>query len=158
MKHTKKIITSRSSLVLCTFSILLFWGLSLIPLRLVILGEAQKIGAGLLLFGALFGLGCFLFWFLNRAACVVWVEDGMIKRRGLIYGFHKENSVRTIQSVKIKYVHLEVGFGAFVYLVDDRTQPYKKFFRIRKDSYICFRKNKKNLAFLRTFWSGEIEK
>ena len=154
----KKIISSRSSLAVCSFVIVLFWGLSLLPLGLVVFGESQEIGAALLLFGAFFGLGCFLLWFLNRAACVVWIEDGMIKRKGLIYGFHKECFVRSIQTVKIKYVHHEVGFGTFIYLADDRTQPYKKFYRIRKDSYICFRKNKKNLAFLRTFWHGEVEK
>jgi len=82
----------------------------------------------------------------------------MIKRKGLIHGFYKECSVRAIQTVKIKYVHREVGFGTFIYLIDDRTQSYKKFLRIRKDSYICFRKNKKNLAFLNTFWSGKVEK
>ena len=158
MKHNKKIISSKSSLVSCTFTILMFFVLSLIPLGLAISKKPQEIGAGLLLFVPLFGLGCFLLWFLNRAACVVWIEDGMIKRKGLIRGFYKECSVRSIQAVQIKYVHREVGFGTFIYLIDDRTQPYKKFLRIRKDSYICFRKNKKNLAFLRTFWSGEVEK
>ena len=158
MKHNKKIISSRSALVLCSFSILMFWGLSLLPLGLVVFGESHEIGAALLLFSAFFGLGCFLLWFLNRAVCVVWFEDGMIKSKGLIHGFYKECSVRAIQTVKIQYVHREVGFGTFIYLIDDRTQPYKKFFRIRKDSYICFRKNKKNLAFLRTFWSREVEK
>ena len=154
----KKIISSRSALVSCSFAIILFFGLSLIPLGLVVFGESQDIGAGLLLFSAFFGLSSFLLWFLNRAACIIRVEDGMIKRKGLIHGFYKECSVRAIQTVKIKYVHREVGFGTFIYLIDDRTRPYKKFFRIRKDSYICFRKNKKNLAFLRTFWSGVIEK
>ena len=158
MKHNKKIISSRSALVLCSCSILMFWGLSLLPLGLVVFGESHEIGAALLLFSAFFGLGCFLLWFLNRAVCVVWLEDGMIKSKGLIHGFYKECSVRAIQTVKIQYVHREVWFGTFIYLVDDRTQPYEKFFRIRKNSYICFRKNKKNLAFLRTFWSGTIEK
>ena len=154
----KKIISSKSALVLCSFSIVLFFCFSLIPFGFVVFGESQEIGAELLLFGVFFGLGCFLLWFLNRAACVVWLEDGMIKRKGLLCGFYKECSVRTIQTVKIKYVHREVGFGTFIYLVDDSTQPYKKFLRIRKDSYICFRKNKKNLAFLRTFWLGTLEK
>ena len=158
MKHNKRIISSRSSLVSCTFAVLVFFGLSLISLGLAVSKKPQEIGAGLLLFVPLFGLGCFLLWFLNRAACVVWIEDGMIRRKGLIRGFYKEYSVRSIQAVQIKYVHREVGFGTFIYLIDDRTQPYKKFLRIRKDSYICFRKNKRNLAFLRTFWSGEVEK
>ena len=154
----KKIISSRSALVLCSFSSVLFLGLSLIPLELVVFGTMQEKGIGVLLFGFIFALGCFLLWYLNRAACVVWIEDGMIKRKGLIHGFYKECSIRAIQTVQIKYVHREVGFGTFIYLVDDRTQPYKKFFRIRKDSYICFRKNKKNLEFLRAFWSGTVKK
>jgi hypothetical protein len=134
----------------------MFWGFSLLPLGIVVFGESHEmIDEALLLFSAFFGLGCFLLWFLNRAVCVVWLEDGMIKSKGLIHGFYKECSVRAIQTVKIKYVHRE---GTFIYLVDDRTQSYEKFFRTRKDSYICFRKNKKNLAFLRTFWSGTIEK
>ena len=154
----KKIISSRSALVLCSFFVLLFWGLSLLPLGLVVFGESQEIGAGLLLFSVFFGFGCLFLLFLNRAVCIVWLEDGMIKSKGLIHGFYKECSVRAIQTVKIQYVPHEVGFGTFIFLVDDRTQPYDKFFRIRKNSYICFRKNKKNLAFLRTFWSGKIEK
>ena len=158
MKHNKRIISSRSSLVSCAFAVLVFFGLSLLPLGLVVFGESKEIGAALLLFGSFFGLGCFLLWFLNRAACVVWIEEGMIKSKGLIHGFYKECSVRSIQVVRIKYVHREVGFGTFIYLIDDRTQAYKKFLRIRKDSYICFRKNKRNLAFLRTFWPGAIEK
>ena len=155
MKHNKKIISSRSSLVSCIFAVLVFFGFSLISLGLAVSKNPQEIGAGLLLFVPLFGFGCFILWFLNRAVCVVWLEDGMIKSKGLIHGFYKECPVRVIQTVKIKYVHPE---GTFIYLVDDRTQPYEKFFRIRKNSYICFRKNKKNLAFLRTFWSGDIEK
>ena len=155
MKHNKEIISSRSSLVSCTFAVLVFFGLSLISLGLAVSKKPQEIGAGLLLFVPLFGLGCFLLWFLNRAACVVWIEDGMIKRKGLIRGFYKECSVRAIQTVKTEYVYRA---GTFIFLVDDHTPSYKKFFPTRKDSYICFRKNKKNLAFLHTFWSGEVEK
>ena len=140
MKHNKKIISSRSALVLCSFSILMFWGLSLLPLGLVVFGESHEIGAALLLFSTFFGLGCFLLWFLNRAACVVWFEDGMIKRKGLIRGFYKECSVRAIQTVKTEYVHRA---GTFIFLVDDHTPSYKKFFPTRKDSYICFRKTRK---------------
>lgn len=158
MKHNKKIISSRSALLSGSFSIILFFVLSLISFLGILFGKSEEIWFWLLLFGSSFGLLCIFVWLLNRAACVVWIEDGMIKQKGLIYGFYKECSVRTIQTVKIKYAHRDAGFGTFIYLIDDRTQPYKKFLRLRKDSYICFRKNKKNLAFLRTFWSGEVEK
>ena len=153
-----KIISSRSALVLCSFSISMFFGMSLILLRVLIYGGLQDKGEALLCFGVFLGTVCILLFSLNRAACVVWVEDGIVKRRGLICGFYKECAVKDIKTVKIEYRSREVGFRTFIYLIDDRTQPYKKFFRIRKDSYICFRKNNKNLAFLRTLWSGAIEK
>ena len=153
-----KIISSRSALLSCSFLVILFFVFSLISLFGIVFGKLEEIWFWLLFFGSCFGLLCFSVWSLNRAACIVWIEDGMIKRKGLIYGFYKECSVRTIQTVKIKYAHKDAGFGTFIYLIDDRTQPYKKFLRLRKDSYICFRKNKKNLAFLRTFWSGAIKK
>ena len=136
----KKIICSRSQLVLYSFLIILFWGFSLILLGLVVFGELQEIGPGFFAFWYFFGFGSFLLWFLNRAACVVWFEDGMIKRKGLIRGFYKECSVRAIQTVKTEYVHRA---GTFIFLVDDHTPSYKKFFPTRKDSYICFRKTRK---------------
>jgi len=129
----------------------------MIGLGVVVFGKAQEKGIGLLLFGFFVGFSCFLLWYLNRAACVIWVEDGMIKCKGLIGGFHKAYPVRSIRSVKIQYSRNEVGFGTFVYLVNDRKPQFKKFLRIRKDSYICFRKTKKNLEFLKTFWAGTIE-
>lgn len=152
----KKIISSRSALVLCSYSSILFFAFSLISLGFVMFGQAQEKWIGVLHFGFFLGLACLFVWYLNRAACVIWVEDGIVKCKGLICGFYKECPVRSIQIVKAKYQR-EVGFGTFVYLVNDRTQEFKKFLRIRKDSYICFRKNKKNLAFLRTFWAGTIE-
>lgn len=112
---------------------------------------------GLLLFGVTFGIFCFLLFALNRSACVVWFEDGIVKRKGLLRGFYKECPVQAIQTVKIQYVSRQVGFKTFIFLVEDQTPADQKFWRMRKDSYISFRKNKKNLAFLRTFWSGKIE-
>ena len=157
----KKIIVSRSALVVSSFSIVFTFGFSLLGLLLaleaLIFGKLGEFAVGLLLFCAFFGWCCLMVWVLNRAACVVWIEDGMVKRRGLIKGFYKECSIRAIQTVKSAYVQREVGFGTFLYLVDDRTRAYKKFLRLRKDSYICFRKNARNLAFLRTFWSGKVE-
>lgn len=154
----KKIISSKSALILCLFAIISFFSFSMIVLGLVLFGEAEEKVTGLLFFCVCFGFSCFLLWYLNRAACVVWVEDSIIKCKGVICGFYKECPVHSIQSVKIQYSAHEIGFGTFLYLVDDRTKDFKKFLRIRKDSYICFRKTKKNLAFLQTFWFGAIEK
>ena len=144
--------------MLCLYSSVQFFSFSLISLGVVVFGEGQEKWVGLLLFCIFLGFACFILWYLNRAACIVWVENDVVKCRGLICGFYKKCSVQSIQAVKIQYVQREVGFGSFIYLIDDRTRPYNKFLRIGKDSYIAFRNNKKNLAFLRTFWSGRVEK
>ena len=115
-------------------------------------GFVEEKGSGYLAFFVFLFLSCFFLWFLNRLACVVWIEDDVVKRKGLICGFYKECPIESIQRVKIQYAWRE---GDFVYLIDSSIH---KFDRLRKDSYICFRKNKNNLTFLRTFWSGEIEK
>ena len=154
----KKIISSKPSLVSYSFSIPIVLAFSIIGLGLGIFGPSGENVFGFLLFGFFFSLFCFMVWSLNRAACVVWVEEGTVRCKGLIWGFYKECPVSSILKVKVKYRLHEVGFNkSFIYLVNDRTQEYKKFLRIRKDSYICFRKTKKNLDFLRTFWSGTIE-
>lgn len=151
-------IASKSALILCSISGIWFFCFSMIGLGLGVFGSDKEKWAGLLFFGFLFGLFCYLLWYLNRATCIVWIDNGVVKRKGLFCGFYKECPVNAIRKVKIKYSSHEVGFGTFVYLVDNSTQEFKKFLRIRKDSYICFRKTKKNLDFLRTFWTGTIEK
>ena len=153
----KKIISSKTDLVIHSYAITHFFGFSLIPLGLVVFRKTEAIGTGLLLFGFFLGIVCFLLCSLNRGACIVWVENGMVKRKGLFCGFYKECPVRAIQTVKIKHLPRDIGIGPFIFLIDDRTQPYKKFLRTRKDSYICFRKTKKNLEFLQTFWKGKVE-
>ncbi len=154
----KRIISVRSALVYYSFSVLVLWGFSLVPLVLAVFGgEVQKIGEGLLFFCVLFGFGCFPLWFLNRTACVVWIEDGVVKRKGLIFGFYKECPVRSIRIVRVRYSPHSQGSGSFVYLIDDNTQPYKKFLRTRKDGYISFRRTRKNLEFLRSFWDGPLD-
>ena len=155
----KKIISSRSALVLHSYAVIVFFALPFFFLWPVIsktTSPGEK-AMELLLFGFTFGMFCFLLFSLNRSACVVWFEDGLVKRKGLFRGFYKECPVRAIQTVKIQYVSQQVGFGTFIFLVEDRKPEDRKFLRMRKDSYISFRKNKKNMAFLRTFWSGKIE-
>ena len=138
------------------FIILLLWSvvfslLCVIGLGVEIFGLAEEKGAGLLAFGIFLCLSLFFLWSLNRLACVVWIENGTVKRKGLIYGFYKQIAVSNIKSVVVKHTWRE---GDFIYLVDDSTY---KFNRARKDSYVCFAKTKKNLELLRSFWSGEIK-
>ena len=149
----KRIISSSLlALIIPSFMCILFFAFSIIAIGFEIFDLVEEKGAGYLDFCIFLVLSCVFLWFLNRSACVVWIEDDVVKRKGLICGFYKECPIVSIGKVKIQHAWRE---GDFVYLIDSSIH---KFDRLRKDSYICFRKNKKNLAFLRTFWSGEIEK
>ncbi len=157
-----KIISSKSSLVIFFISIIFSGLFSLLALGLIVSGVIQKKGAGLLIFAFFAGLTCISLWVLNRAACIIWVEDGVVKSKGFIHGFYKECPVRSIKCVKIvqlsTFTEGTFEAGDFIFLVSDRKEEYKKFLRLRKDSYIAFRKTKKNIAFLRTFWTGAFDK
>ena len=153
----KKIISSRSALVACIYACVVFFGFTIIGLALAIAAQGIEKIIGILISIFFLSMLCLLVMCLNRTACIIRVEDGIVKRKGLIRGFYKECRIDSIRTVKIHYSHREVGFGAFICLVDDRSPEFAKFLRMRKDSYICFRKNKKNLEFLRTFWYGQIE-
>ncbi len=152
----KKIISSKLDLFLNIYASLLFFVFSIMGLLLGLFGTDHEKHVGFLLFAFFLFLTVLLVWTVNRTACIVWVENDTVKCKGLISGFYKECPVRQIQSVRIKFMHHELGFKSFVYLVTDSTYEYKKFYRRRKDGYICFKKTKKNLEFLRTFWSGSI--
>ena len=135
--------------------ILSFWSISFLIFALLGLGFemfelVERKGAGFFACGIFLCLFFLFLWFLNRLACVVWIENNTVKRKGLIYGFYKECAVPSIQSVVIRHAFRE---GDFVYLVDGSIY---RFNRTKKDSYICFCKTKKNLKFLQTFWSGEV--
>ena len=149
----KRIISSSLlALIILSFWCILLFAFSIIAIGFEMFGFVEEKGAGYLDFCVFLVLFCFFLWFLNRLACVVWIEDDVVKRKGLICGFYKECPIESIGKVKIQHAWRE---GNFVYLIDSSIH---KFDRLRKDSYISFRKNKNNLTFLRTFWSGEIEK
>ena len=90
---------------------------------------------------------------LNRTGSVVVLEDGIIKRKGLFFGFYKECAVRSIAKVVEKQYHWR--YESYLYLIDSESNS--EFRRIRSGSYIGFRKTKRNLAFLRQFWHGKIQ-
>ena len=148
----KKILScSKYKMIICSLLIIAFFVFSLIALGLDMFGLVKDKGAGFLAFGIFLCLSSFLLWSLNRLACIVWIDEGLIKRKGLICGFYKECPINAIRSVEIKHVFRE---GDFIYLIDNSTHKYNQ---ARKDSYICFRKTKKNIRFLHMFWLGTIE-
>ena len=130
----------------------MFLMFSVTALALGVGGIGEEKAAGFLIFIFSFSFSCFLVWYLNRAACVVWIEDDFVKRKGLFWGFYKEAPVIAIQSVVVQYVR---GEGALIFLVDNSRH---QFYRIRKNSYISLRKTKKNIAFIRSFWNRGIKK
>ena len=155
----KKIISSKSALILYSVSIPIIFAFAMIGLAFGIFGSVGENIFGFLLFAFFIAMLWLMVWTLNRAACIVWVEDGKVKSKGLIWGFYKECPILSIRKVKIEYSLHEAGRRAqkFIYLVNDGAEEYKRFFRVRKYGYISFKKNKKNLEFLKTFWSGPIE-
>lgn len=148
----KKITSSKSALIFLSVVLVVCFCFSLLALWLEVSGLTEEKGAGYLSF-VIFGIVfCpILLWYLNRAACVIWFENGIIKRKGLLWGFYKECSVDSIQRVVVRCAWRE---GDFIYLVDDSGNHFD---RARKNSYICFYKTKETLDFVRTFWSGAIE-
>ena len=101
----KKIIASQYDLILLSTASLAFFSFSMVGLMQETLGLVEEKGAGLLLF-FLFGAIDFLFlWTLNREACVVWVDNGVVKRKGLLWGFYKECPISSIKAVKIRFLY-----------------------------------------------------
>lgn len=147
----KKIKPSPLTILYFLIPITLFISLSGVCLCREILGLTEEKWAGYLAFAVLFSASLFLLWALNRTAPIVWVENGILKRRGLLYGFYKECPIKDIQTVKERYVRHD---GDYIYIINNSTHQFNQ---LRKDSYICFRKTKKNLQFLNTFWHGNIQ-
>ena len=151
----KKIIASKYVMLSCLFASTVLFAASLLLLGVILFGEVQGKWTAVLFFGISTGIAWICLWYCNRAACIVWVEDGMVKRKGLFWGFYKEHPVCAIQTVKELYVYKE---GRFLFLVTDLISSDQRFIRARKDSYISVRKNQQNLKWLSAFWSGKIEK
>ena len=111
-------------------------------------GDADSVGTRIFWFFLFTILTFFFIWSLNRFSCKVWIENGIVKSKGLICGFYKECPVSNIKTVIIRYSYKD---GYYIYLVDESKYKYD---HIRKASYIAFRRTTKNLEFLNTFWSS----
>ncbi len=147
----KRIISSKPALFMQLFLLVFTFTMSMVGFGYELFGSVEEEGAGLFAFVVFGGLFLLLLWASNRLVHVISFEDGKIIRRGVFGGFRKECPVSLIQKVVVKYVWRE---GHYIYLVDDSPRQFDS---ARKDSYICFRKTEKNLAFVHTFWSGVIE-
>ncbi len=95
-------------------------------------------------------LAVLFLWCANRYGCLVWYEDGAIRRRGLFGGFERTVPVETIRAVETRvFLHT----GTFYVLIDDSEKPYGY---IYQNSSICFRRTKRSTAFVRSFWDKDM--
>lgn len=147
----KKIISSKLLPLLHFIFAIFFFTISILSLTGELLGLFEDKGAGIMWFIILLCFSALLVWDVNRMACIVCIQDGIIKRKGLFCGYYKECPVDSIRSVVTKSIWRE---GNFIYLVDDSAHEFNS---TRKNSYIRFLNTKKNVEFLRSFWSGTIE-
>lgn len=119
----KKIKPSPLTILYFLIPILLFTTLSVVCLVSELLGSTEEKGAGYLAFAVLFSASLFLLWVLNRTASIVWIENGTLKRRGLLYGFYKECPIKDIQAVKERYVRLD---GNYIYIIDNSAHRFNQ--------------------------------
>lgn len=151
----KKFITSKSYLILYFLTLLLFLGLACLCIiyDVMCVLENSNFGPGFLWGGIFLLLTVFCTFCLNRLSCFVWFETNMIKRRGLFCGFKRESKIEEIISIEIRHLYRD---GDFIFLIDEKEYSDKMFDRFRKDSFICIRKNKINLDFIRCFFDTDI--
>ncbi len=134
------------ALVCAPFLLIGFTGLAqgVIESNLEKAGSAAILLLMFALFFALFLLGA------NRLICRVWVEGDCLFRKGLIGGFYKSVKIADIQRVELRHKFKECDFICFI----DGSKG--AFDRARKDSYICIPHTKSNVAFVKSFWDGDI--
>ena len=124
-------------LILCVTEALPYWQTCEInePIVWVYVGMAAAV-IGLILF-FLFGM--------NRVCCLVWVENGILHRRGLFFGYRHSCPVESIQAIRSVW---QYGGGRYLFLVDNEAGICKPG---DKKCYICLQDTPANRRFISTF-------
>ncbi|MBQ7353914.1 MAG: hypothetical protein IJW62_00175 [Clostridia bacterium] len=149
-----KIIASKRFLAICLVLDLLFLiGLigSLFFLFGAIIEGAPIVPWAILNGGFALGLLSFLFC-TNRLGCIVTVDGNCVKRKGFFCGFQKVCKIQEIQKILVVEV---ARMGRMIVWVDPNSRHGFDFIRLQ--SWICFEYNDQNIAFVKSFWQGEIE-
>lgn len=148
--NTKKRIASPSMLVIC----LLGMGIMVAACAATVCMGADALAAeeAKAVAGAYFAMaavcaGFALFYLLgmNAVCSLVWVENGILYRRGLLFGHRRSCVVSDIQ--KLELVAPLKG-GRWIYIVDSQPGVYKN---LGKHSYICLEDTAANRAFIASF-------
>ncbi len=91
------------------------------------------------------GFTLFFLWGMNNICCLVWVEDGILHRRGLLFGHRRSCAVKDIQ--RLESVSTYRG-GTWIYIVDSQPGIYEN---ALKSSYICLADTPANRRFIASF-------
>ena len=149
-KLMKKIIASKKWLVtylvillfLCCFSVT---GIALI-LYAVGSNRTDILAIGIVTLGYMLPVTGIILFYLNRRACLIWIEDGCLKRKGLFFGFHASITPEEVFSVDVtyddKYILVIAGRVIASHCFDDKS--------VKLDN------NDRNMDLVRSFWKGEI--
>lgn len=91
------------------------------------------------------GFSLFFVWGMNSICCLVWVEDGILYRRGLLFGHRRSCAVNDIH--RLESVSTPRG-GSWIYIVDSAPGCYENGL---KSSYICLADTPANREFIASF-------
>ena len=91
------------------------------------------------------GFSLFFVWGMNSICCLVWVEDGILYRRGLLFRYCRSCSVSDIQ--RLESITTPRG-GSWIFIVDSQPGVFEPGMR---KSYICLENTETNRRFIATF-------
>lgn len=149
---SKKIVSSKFWLIFGVIFIIAL--IAVIPLEIQTIASRFATTYDIVMFGmcllVTLIIAVFLF-IINRLSCLVWYENGTLKRKGLFWGFEKEVKIEDIDRIEVTTLSRDATYFVFV---DGNSRHGNE--RIRKDSFICIQKTDKNRQFIRSFWNGRI--
>lgn len=85
-----------------------------------------------------------ILFYLNRRACLVWVEDGVLKHKGLLFGYRGNITAEKVYGVSISY-----GNKKIYIIIDGENENHRK-------RVIELKNNDSNMLMVKSFWKGEI--
>ena len=98
-------------------------------------------------------------WFLsllmvNWGGCLIWVEDGILYRRGLLFGLKRSCAVGEV--LRVRVVPTPRKSPDLIYII--KKDPGKFHQNISKKSYICLEDTPGNRAFIESFCGKKIKR
>ena len=98
-------------------------------------------------------------WFLsllmvNWGGCLIWVEDGILYRRGLLFGLKRSCAVEDI--LRVRVVPTPRKNPDLIYIIE--KNPGKFHQNISKKSYVCLEDTPENRAFIESFCGKKVKR